>query len=56
MGRHTFGYLYLLMGGKVEELHQIMGHSKLETTQIYTHTDHDKKVAGVLKFDQVFKV
>lgn len=56
VGRHTFGYLYLLMGGKVEELQEIMGHSKLETTQIYTHTDHDKKVAGVLKFDQVFKV
>jgi integrase/recombinase XerD len=56
VGRHTFGFLYLLMGGKVEELQEIMGHSKLETTQIYTHTDHDKKVAGVLKFDQVFKL
>lgn len=54
VGRHTFGFLYLLMGGKVEELREIMGHSKLETTQVYTHTDHDKKVAGVLRFDQVF--
>ena len=56
VGRHTFGFLYLLMGGKIEELREIMGHSKLETTQIYTHTDHDRKVAGVRKFDQVFKV
>lgn len=56
VGRHTFGFLYLLMGGKVEELREIMGHSKLETTQIYTHTDHDRKVAGVLKFDEVFRV
>jgi len=44
------------MGGKVEELREIMGHSKLETTQIYTHTDHDRKVASVLRFDEVFKV
>ncbi len=56
VGRHTFGFLYLLMGGKVEELREIMGHSKMETTQVYTHTDHDKKVAGVLKFDTVFKI
>ena len=56
VGRHTFGFLYLLMGGKVEELREIMGHSKLETTMIYTHTDHDKKVAGMRKFDEVFRV
>lgn len=54
VGRHTFGFLYLLMGGKVEELREIMGHSKMETTQVYTHTDHDRKVAGVLRFDQIF--
>lgn len=56
VGRHTFGFLYLLMGGKIEELREIMGHSKLETTQIYTHTDYDKKVAGVRKFDEMFKI
>lgn len=56
VGRHTFGFLYLLMGGKVEELREIMGHSKLETTMIYTHTDHDRKVAGVRRFDEVFRV
>jgi site-specific recombinase XerD len=56
VGRHTFGFLYLLMGGKVEELREIMGHSKLETTQVYTHTDHDRKIAGVRRFDEVFKM
>ncbi len=56
VGRHTFGFLYLLMGGKVEELREIMGHSKLETTMVYTHTDHDRKVAGVKRFDEVFRV
>lgn len=56
VGRHTFGFLYLLMGGKVEELQEIMGHSKIETTMIYTHTDHDRKVAGVKRFDEVLRV
>jgi integrase/recombinase XerD len=56
VGRHTFAFLYLLMGGKVEELREILGHSKLETTLIYTHTDHDKKVAGMLKFDEILRV
>lgn len=56
VGRHTFGFLYLLMGGKVEELQEIMGHSKIETTMIYTHTDHDRKMAGVRKFDEVLRV
>lgn len=56
VGRHTFGFLYLVMGGKLEELREIMGHSDLKTTQIYTHTDYDRKVAGIRKFDEVFKV
>lgn len=56
VGRHTFGFLYLLMGGKIEELREILGHSKIETTMVYTHTDHASKVAGVRRFDSIFKV
>lgn len=56
VGRHTFGFLYLLMGGKIEELREILGHSKIETTMVYTHTDHASKVAGVKRFDAIFKV
>jgi integrase len=56
VGRHTFGFLYLLMGGKLEELREILGHSKIETTMVYTHTDYSRKVAGVKKFDEIFKV
>jgi integrase/recombinase XerD len=55
VGRHTFGFLYLLMGGKVEELREILGHSKIETTMVYTHTDYERKVAGVKKFDEIFR-
>jgi integrase/recombinase XerD len=55
VGRHTFGFLYLQMGGKVEELREILGHSKIETTMVYTHTDYTRKVAGVNKFDEIFK-
>lgn len=56
VGRHTFGFLYLLMGGKIEELREILGHSKIETTMVYTHTDHSRKMAGVKRFDTYFKV
>lgn len=56
VGRHTFGFLYLVMGGKVEELQEIMGHSDLKTTQVYTHTDYDRKVAGIRKFDDKFRI
>lgn len=55
VGRHTFGFLYLQMGGKVEELREILGHSKIETTMVYTHTDYARKVEGVKKFDSIFK-
>lgn len=55
VGRHTFGFLYLWMGGKVEELREILGHSKIETTMIYTHVDFSKKVAGIKRFDAIFK-
>lgn len=55
VGRHTFGFLYLAMGGKVEELREILGHSKIETTMVYTHTDYSRKVEGVRRFDEIFR-
>lgn len=56
VARHTFGFLYILMGGAVEELREILGHSKIETTMVYTHVDYEKKVRGVKRFDNIFKV
>ena len=37
VARHTFATNYLRMGGKVENLQILLGHSKIETTMIYVH-------------------
>ncbi len=55
VARHTFGFMYLYAGGKLEELKEIMGHSKIETTLIYTHVDWSKKIEGVSRMQGVFK-
>lgn len=36
-GRHTFATNFLRMGGKVEKLQILLGHSKIDTTMIYVH-------------------
>jgi integrase len=50
--RHTFASRYIEQGGTLPELKDLLGHSKLETTQIYLHSapDHVKSVADKLKF------
>ena len=35
--RHGFATAYLLAGGNLRELQRLMGHSDLETTEIYLH-------------------
>lgn len=35
--RHTFGTNYLIAGGNIRNLQKILGHSKIETTEIYAH-------------------
>lgn len=50
VGRHTFGYLYMTTVGNIMGLKEIMGHSKLSTTERYSHLDED------YNFNQLMKV
>lgn len=35
--RHTFATNYLIAGGQIQNLQKVLGHSKIETTMVYTH-------------------
>lgn len=35
--RHTFATNYLISGGQIQNLQKLLGHSKIETTMVYTH-------------------
>ena len=41
--RHLFAKEYMASGGSLDELADILGHSKLETTRIYTMTSNKEK-------------
>jgi len=49
VGRHTFGYLFMTSVGDIFALKEIMGHSKIETTQRYAHLDEEYKLDLVMK-------
>lgn len=49
VGRHTFGYLFMTSVGDIYGLKEIMGHSKIETTQRYAHLDEEYKLDMVMK-------
>lgn len=54
VGRHTFGYLFMTSVGDIFALKEIMGHSKIETTQKYAHLDEEYKLEQVLKMQEGF--
>lgn len=51
IGRHTFATAYIRAGGDVMYLQKILGHSRLETTQIYTHITEDEANETVFLLD-----
>lgn len=54
VGRHTFGYLYMTEVGNIMGLKEIMGHSKLTTTERYSHLDEDYNLSQVMKLEAGF--
>ena len=54
IGRHTFATSYIRAGGDVVYLQKILGHSKLETTMIYTHISEDEAIETVNILDDIF--
>src|SRR5690606_29088049 len=53
-GRDTCGYLFMTSVGDIFALKEIMGHSKIETTQKYAHLDEEYKLEQVVKVMQGF--
>jgi site-specific recombinase XerD len=58
VARHTFATNYIIFGGRIEMLQDVLGHSKLETTQIYLHlaTAFEQKGEQMKNFDKFFRV
>lgn len=54
VGRHTFGYLFMTSVGDIYALKEIMGHSKIATTERYAHLDEEYKLELVEKLQQGF--
>lgn len=54
VGRHTFGYLYMTTMGNLQGLKEILGHSKIETTERYAHLDDDYQMDAVKSIGSEF--
>lgn len=53
--RHTFGTLFIELGGDVVTLKDYMGHSKIETTMKYVHISEKRKAEKINVFDKLFQ-
>jgi integrase/recombinase XerD len=52
-GRHSFATLFLELGGSVEVLQKLMGHSKITTTMKYVHIQEKRKEEQMGNFDKL---
>jgi len=52
VARHTFATNYYIASKDLVTLKELMGHSKIETTMIYTHYDDQMKQDGMDKFEE----
>lgn len=55
VGRHTFGYLYMTKTQNIYGLQEILGHTKITTTQKYSHLDDDYKMESTMKIQDGFR-
>jgi site-specific recombinase XerD len=53
IGRHSFATLFLELGGSVEVLQKLMGHSKIATTMKYVHINEKRKEDQMGNFDKL---
>lgn len=54
VGRHTFGTMYMYLGGDLHTLMNIMGHTNINTTLGYAHASEEIKATHMKKFDLFF--
>ena len=53
--RHTFATLTLTAGGDIYTTSKLLGHTSVNTTEIYAEVVNEKKVAAVGLLDDVFR-
>jgi site-specific recombinase XerD len=54
VARHTFATQFLEMGGKIEVLKELLGHSKMETTMVYVHVTTEQKRKQISLMNDIF--
>jgi len=55
VGRHTFGYLYMTSVGNLYGLKEILGHTKIETTERYAHIDDEYQMEQAMLMQKGFE-
>lgn len=56
VARHSFATNYLRLGGKVEILQQILGHSNINETMIYVHIVQEEQDREIMIMDQLVDI
>ncbi|WP_165840913.1 site-specific integrase [Larkinella punicea] len=53
--RHTFGTLFIELGGDVVTLKEYMGHANIQTTMKYVHLSEKRRKEKINVFDKLFR-
>lgn len=53
VARHTFATVFLELGGSLEVLQQLLGHSTIKLTMVYAHVADKRKEEQMACFDQI---